>query len=89
MYTPILKLRANLYRLLARVQRGIVIEVTSLRRLIAHVAGIPGASTPVLGRMLHHGSISWNGSKPEPRRNLPKLTTEGVPVSSMVLADRD
>jgi prevent-host-death family protein len=88
MYIPIRELKAKLSSVLARARQGEVIEVTSHNKPVARIVGIPRLSTPLLGDLLRDGSVSWNGSKPVLRKDLPTLSSTGKSISSMVLEDR-
>jgi prevent-host-death family protein len=77
------QLKANLSRLLARAQSGEVIEVTSHRKPIARIVGVPEQT----GALRSSGALSWNGKKPVLEEPL-ALTDAGKSISSLILEDR-
>ena len=81
------ELKASLSQVLARAQAGDVIEVTSHKRPIARIVGIPAQAGVGLRGLLAAGGLSWTGGKPRFVR--PKeLGARGTPLSRMVLEDR-
>ena len=87
MRVAVRELKAGLSRLLARAQRGEVIEVTSHGKPVARIVGIPREADPGLRKALACGALSWSGGKP---RLAPPLTlqADAKPVSQLVLEDR-
>jgi prevent-host-death family protein len=82
------ELKANLSKVLNRVQRGEVIEVTSHNKPIARITGIPQLADIGLQKLIASGAVSWNGEKPQFLPPL-QLSQGGTPVSHMVLEDRN
>lgn len=80
------ELKANLSRVLLRVQAGEVIEVTSHNRPIARILGIAAqAGDGGLRGLIAAGALSWSGPSLAPPLDL----AEGVAsVGRMVLEDR-
>ena len=88
MTIAIRELKAKLSQVLARAQAGEVIEVTSHKRPIARIVGIPAQAGVGLRGLIGDGALSWNGGKPRFAR--PKqLGSRATPVSRIVLEDRD
>ncbi|MGA1492391.1 MAG: type II toxin-antitoxin system Phd/YefM family antitoxin [bacterium] len=81
------QLKANLSRLLARAQSGEVIEVTSHRKPIARIVGVPEPTGAPLDSLRSSGALSWNGKKPVLEEPL-TLTGAGKSISSLILEDR-
>ncbi len=88
MHIAIRELKANLSRVLARARAGELIEVTSHNKPVARIVGIPEAGDDGLRRLVGSGDLSWSGRKPEYQPPL-DLGPSGVPVSRIVLEDRD
>jgi prevent-host-death family protein len=82
------ELKSTLSRVLARAQAGEVIEVTSHNKPIARIIGIPPQAGERLRRLIAEGSLCWNGGKPSLTPPV-ALVDQGMPVSRMVLEDRD
>lgn len=88
MTVPVRELKAHLSQVLARAQAGEVIEVTSHKRAIARIVGIPPQASNGLRSLIAAGGLSWTGGKPKLAR--PKeLGRRGSPVSTMVLEYRE
>jgi prevent-host-death family protein len=84
---PIRELKATLSRVMARAQAGEVIEVTSHRKPIARIVGVPLQAEEGLKGLLLSGAVSWNGAKPAISVPL-ALKSGGKPVSEIILEDR-
>ncbi len=81
------ELKSNLSRVLAAAQGGEVIEVTSHRKPVARIVGIPPQADDGLRPLMATGALTWRGGKP--RLGAPVgLPAGGTPVSQMVLDDR-
>ncbi|MDD3838937.1 MAG: type II toxin-antitoxin system prevent-host-death family antitoxin [Phenylobacterium sp.] len=87
MQVAVNELKAALAQFLAQAQTGEVIEVTSHRRPIARIVGIPEGETQGIGRLLAEGSLAWNGGKPKFEDAI-QLSEGGRTVGSIVLEDR-
>lgn len=87
MQVPVRELKAALSSYLARAQAGEVVEVTSHRRAIARIVGVPATENIGLMALLASGAVTWNGHKPEYALPL-TLSAQGKSVSRMVLEDR-
>lgn len=87
MQVGIRELKSDLSHVLAQAQAGEVIEVTSHKRPIARIVGIPADSDAGLRQLMASGAVSWAGGKPEFEEPLVP-SPSGTPVSQMVLEDR-
>jgi prevent-host-death family protein len=88
---PVRELKAHLSEWLARAQAGEVLEITSRRRPMARLTGLPqpgGAKPSPLQAAIASGIVSWNGQKPCLPPPL-KLTGEGPSLSDLVLEGRN
>jgi antitoxin (DNA-binding transcriptional repressor) of toxin-antitoxin stability system len=80
------ELKANLAMYVSQAQSGELIELTSHRRVVAHLTGVPSTSDPAISRLLAAGAASWKGGKPK-GANL-RLQPGGKSLSAMVIEDR-
>ena len=87
MQVAVNELKASLSLYLSQAQTGEVIEVTSHRRPIARIVGIPESDTRGIGRLLAEGAMTWSGGKPEFEDPI-QLTEGGTSVGRIVLEDR-
>jgi antitoxin (DNA-binding transcriptional repressor) of toxin-antitoxin stability system len=74
MQIPMLKFKAHLSRYVGEAQAGKQIGLTSHRKVVARLIGVPA------------GKASWQGGKPAGAEL--RLQTQGTSVSAMVLEDR-
>lgn len=88
MAIPVRDLKAQLSSVLARARKGEVIEVTSHRKPIARIVGIPEPAANSLAGLAGEGLISWNGGKPTVPKTRHKLSGGTKSVSEMILEDR-
>jgi prevent-host-death family protein len=86
MQVSIRDLKAHLSRYLAQARQGTTLEITSHRRVVARVTGVPESGTPALAALIARGAAQWDGLKPQGARIA--LTPGGTPVSRLVLEDR-
>jgi len=88
MEIAIRELKASLSRVLAAAQRGEVIKVTSHRKPVARIVGIPPqAADRGLSSLMAAGALSWRGDKPKWTPPI-RLSTGGKSVSETLLEDR-
>lgn len=80
------ELKAHLSRYLAEARAGKVIRVTSHRREIAQITGIPDSKDDGLARLLASGEAHWQGGKPAGADV--RISPEGKAMSEIVLRDR-
>ena len=78
--------KARLSHYLRRARAGQTIEITSHRRVIARVTGVPSTETEGIARLVASGAAQWGGGKP--RGAEIRLTEVGLRVSDLVLQDR-
>jgi len=78
--------KARLSHYLRRARAGQTIEITSHRRVIARVTGVPSTETEGIARLVASGAAQWGGGKP--RGAEIRLTEVGPRVSDLVLQDR-
>lgn len=86
MHVSIRELKAHLSHYLAQARLGTALEITSHRRVIARVTGIPESDMPALDALIAQGAAHWNGNKPQGAHIV--LSKGGPPVSRIVLEDR-
>lgn len=79
--------KSHLAQYIQRAQSGQDIELTSHRRVVARVIGVPPTGNAGLSRLLADGKATWQGGKPEGARIV--LQASGKSVSAMVLEDRE
>lgn len=81
------ELKASLSGMLLRAQQGEVIEVTSHRKPIVRIVGIPPNAAEGLRGLIASGALSWSGGKPGLEPPV-VLAASGTPVNRMVLENR-
>jgi len=86
MTVSIRELKAHLSQYLAEAREGKVIRVTSHRKEIARITGVPDTQDDGLTRLLTTGEARWCGGKPAGARI--KLSEQGEPLSRIVLRER-
>jgi len=86
MQVSIRELKAHLSRYLAQARQGTALEITSHRRVVARVTGVPEPSTPALAELIARGAAQWDGGKPQGAHIT--LSHGGISVSRIVLEDR-
>jgi prevent-host-death family protein len=83
---PIREFKARLSHYLAQAGTRGVIEVTSHRKVVARVTGVPPEAGEGIARLIAKGVVSWEGGKPKGAAI--RLAKRGRPVSEMALEDR-
>jgi len=78
--------KARLSHYLRRARAGQTIEITSHRKVIARVTGVPSTESEGIARLVASGAAQWGGGKP--RGAEIRLTEVGLRVSDLVLQDR-
>ena len=86
MTVSIRELKARLSHYLAEARAGKVIRVTSHRKEIACITGVPDAQDDGMARLLAAGEARWRGGKPAGARI--RLSEQGEPLSRTVLKER-
>ena len=78
--------KANLSRYLSEARAGRTVEVSSHRKVIARVSGVPDDSDSGAQRLVALGAARWEGGKPEGDEI--RLEEGGRDVSEMVMDQR-
>ena len=78
--------KSHLSQYIGQAQSGELIELTSHRKVVARLVGVPPADCAGVARLLAAGVASWQGGKPAGATL--KLQAGGKPVSVLVLEDR-
>lgn len=78
--------KSHLSQYVSQAQSGQLIELTSHRKVVARLAGVPQVDGVGVSRLLATGAATWQGGKPEGAALV--LQQKGTPVSRMVLEDR-
>lgn len=78
--------KSHLSQYVVRAQSGQLIELTSHRKVVARIVGVPPTENAGVARLLAGGVASWQGGKPT--GTALKLQAGGKPVSALVLEDR-
>lgn len=86
MTVSVRELKAHLSRYLSEAQSGKVIRVTSHRKEIARITGVPATRDDGLARLLDSGEAQWDGAKPAGAQI--RLSGKGGSLSDIVLHDR-
>lgn len=87
MQIAIRELKATLSRVLSLAQGGEIIEVTSHRKPIARITGVPDSADTGLQALIGSGAVSWAGGRPT-FKPLPLRASKAKAVSDMILEDR-
>lgn len=86
MQISVRELKAHLSRYLSQAQEGQPVDVTSHRKVVARIVGVPAAESEGVARLVAGGLAKWGGGKPVGAAI--QLTPVGRNVSEMVLEDR-
>ena len=86
MQVSIRELKARLSEYLSRARSGESIEVTSHRKIVARLVGVPATEDEGLKRLLASGTAQWGGGKPAGAAI--RFSGAGRSVSDMILEDR-
>ena len=78
--------KSHLSRYVVEAQSGHMIELTSHRKVVARLIGVPATENAGLSNLLAAGMATWQGGKPSGAEF--RLQEQGVSVSEMVLEDR-
>lgn len=87
MQVAVRELKSRLSQVLARAQAGEVIEVTSHKKPIARIVGVPSNVDDSLRDPIARGVLTWSGGRPQLEPPL-VLTAQGRDVSDLLLEDR-
>ena len=86
MLVSIQEFKSHLSQYVGQAQSGELIELTSHRKVVARLVGVPPADSAGVARLLAAGAASWQGGKPAGAAL--ELQAVGKPVSALVLEDR-
>jgi prevent-host-death family protein len=86
MYVSIREFKAHLSRYLTQARAGQPIAITSHRKVVARVIGVPPPATDGVAALLASGAGQWSGGKPLGAEL--SLSDTGRSVSALVLEDR-
>ncbi len=75
----------HLSRYLAQAQAGQAIEITSHRKVVARLSGVPHAETGGVARLLASREAQWGGGKPAGAEI--HFTDTGRSIAALVLDD--
>lgn len=78
--------KSHLAQYVAQAQSGQVIELTSHRKIVARIVGVPQTESEGVARLVSSGCASWQGGKPVGAEFV--LASGGKPVSEIMLEDR-
>ncbi len=78
--------KSHLSRYISQAQSGQLIELTSHRKVVARIIGVPQTDSAGVERLLAAGVATWRGGKPVGAAFW--LQVCGKPVSAMILEDR-
>lgn len=85
MQVSIREFKSHLSSYVEQAQSGTTIELTSHRKVVARIVGVPAADNAGLARLLAAGA-AWSGGKPVGAEL--HLQATGKAVSAMVMEDR-
>ncbi len=86
MEVSVREFKSHLAQYVLRAQAGQAIELTSHRKVVARLVGVPSATSEGLGRLLASGAARWQGGKPTGAALV--LRVGGKSLSDLVLEDR-
>lgn len=86
MQVSIRELKAHLSSVLSQARTGQAIDITSHRRVVARIVGVPAAQSEGVARLVEGGAAQWGGGKPAGASF--QLTPVGPSVSALVLEGR-
>lgn len=86
MPVSIREFKAHLSRYLAEARAGRPVEISSHRKVVARVTGVPEGAGSGLAHLVASGAATWEGGKP--RGDHIELDDSGGEVSALVLEQR-
>lgn len=87
MQIAVRQFKAQVSNYIALAQQGETIDITSHKRPVARMVGLPKTIDHAAETLLRHPAISWGASKPASSQPV-TLSSGGVSVSELVLQDR-
>lgn len=79
--------KSHLSQYIEQLQAGQSIKLTSHRKVVARIVGVPLTGCAGVTRLLAAGVTSWKDGKPAGA--MLKLQAGGKPISTMVLENRE
>ena len=86
MQISVREFKAHLSHYLSQAQQGQPVDVTSHRKVVARIVGVPSAESEGVVRLVAGGVAQWGGGKPAGAAI--RLSPVEGSVSEMVLEDR-
>lgn len=86
MQVSIQEFKSHLSRYVGQAQSGELIELTSHRKVVARIVGVPSTASVGVSSLLTAGVAAWQGGKPMGASL--SLQKRGKLVSALVLEDR-
>lgn len=86
MLISIHEFKSHLAKYVAQAQSGSVIELTSHRKVVARITGVPQHGPEGIYKLLAAGAATWRGGKPKGAALT--LSEGGKSISAMVIEDR-
>lgn len=86
MQVSIQEFKSHLSQYVSKAQSGQLIELTSHRKVVARIVGVPATGSTGVTRLLAAGIATWQGGKPEGAAIT--LQNSGKAVSVMAMEDR-
>lgn len=86
MNVPIRELKSHLSKYLSQAQTGQTLHITSHRKVVARIIGVPKTPSEGLAKLVASGAATWSGGKPSGAAL--QLKSSDKTLASMVLADR-
>ncbi|HEU0189585.1 MAG TPA: type II toxin-antitoxin system prevent-host-death family antitoxin [Gallionella sp.] len=86
MQVSIHEFKSHLAKYVGQAQSGQLVELTSHRKVVARLVGVPQTESTGVARLLAMGVATWQGGKPIGAAFA--LRAQGKLVSAMVLDDR-
>lgn len=86
MHVSIQEFKSHLSDYVNKARSGQLIELTSHRKVVARIVGVPSSESAGVGRLLAAGVATWHGEKPVGAAF--KLREAGKSISTLVLEDR-
>jgi len=87
MQVSIQEFKSHLSHYVGQARSGQLVELTSHRKVVARIVGVPPTDSAGVSRLLATGVATWQGGKPIGTAF--RLQEHGKPVSVMALEDRE
>jgi antitoxin (DNA-binding transcriptional repressor) of toxin-antitoxin stability system len=78
--------KSHLSQYVSQAQSGELIELTSHRKVVARIVGVPQTDSTGVSRLLAAGLATWQGGKPAGAAF--ELQEQGRTISALVMEDR-